>query len=152
MSDRQRGELRRDVRAGKLAGVCAGISDYFGVELWLVRIFVIIGLIFALPLTVTFYCAAWYLLEPKITNAYSNHDLYKSSPKTFSKQSSYSTPDESDIRQVHIKQTVWQAGETPEQALADIRYQFNKLQQRVGDIETHVTSPKFTLERELNRL
>ena len=31
-------ELLRDDRNGKIAGVCAGIADYFGWELWLVRV------------------------------------------------------------------------------------------------------------------
>ena len=31
-------ELLRDDRNGKIAGVCAGLADYFGWELWLVRV------------------------------------------------------------------------------------------------------------------
>jgi phage shock protein C len=31
-------ELYRDPKRGKIAGVCAGLSDYFNMELWLVRI------------------------------------------------------------------------------------------------------------------
>ncbi len=34
-------ELFRDAERGKIAGVCAGISDYFNMELWLVRILVV---------------------------------------------------------------------------------------------------------------
>jgi len=35
---KQKRELLRDDANGKIAGVCAGIADYFGWELWLVRI------------------------------------------------------------------------------------------------------------------
>lgn len=152
MSDRQRGDLRRDVREGKIAGVCAGVADYFGVELWLVRIFAIIALIFAPPPTFIAYCAAWFILDPKINNVYSNGKTYKSAEDVLNQSPRSSTVEAADLRQMQIKQTVWQSGETPKQALADIKYQFNKLQKRVGEIETHVTSPKFTLEREINRL
>ena len=152
MSDRQRGDLRRDVREGKIAGVCAGVADYFGIELWLVRIFAIIALIFAPPPTFIAYCAAWFILGSKINNVYSNGKVYKSADDVLKQRSEYATSDDADLRQMQIKQTVWQAGETPKQAIADIKYQFNKIQQRVVTIETHVTSPKFTLEREINRL
>lgn len=37
----KRRELLRDDRNGKIAGVCAGIADYFGWELWLVRVVVL---------------------------------------------------------------------------------------------------------------
>lgn len=34
-------ELYRDPYNGKIAGVCAGLANYFGLEVWLVRILVI---------------------------------------------------------------------------------------------------------------
>ena len=34
-------ELYRDTQNGKLSGVCAGIANYFGCEVWLIRILVI---------------------------------------------------------------------------------------------------------------
>jgi phage shock protein C len=152
MSDRKRGDLRRDVRAGKVGGVCAGIADYFGVELWLVRIFAIIALIFAPPPTFIAYCAAWFILDPKINNVYSNGKLYESQEDILKDNPKPTKSSDADLQQMKIKQAVWQAGETPKQALADIKYQFTKIQQRVVVMETYVTSPKFTIEREINRL
>ena len=38
---RARGELYRLRREGKIAGVCAGLANYIGAEVWLVRILVI---------------------------------------------------------------------------------------------------------------
>jgi len=34
-------ELYRDPVNGKISGVCAGIANYFGAEVWLIRIVVI---------------------------------------------------------------------------------------------------------------
>ncbi|WP_133152586.1 PspC domain-containing protein, partial [Vibrio sp. 10N.261.52.A1] len=34
-------DLYRDPINGKLSGVCAGLANYFGLEVWLVRIMVI---------------------------------------------------------------------------------------------------------------
>lgn len=36
-------DFRLDKTNGKLAGVCAGISDYFGVDVTLVRILFVVG-------------------------------------------------------------------------------------------------------------
>ena len=36
--------LYRDPQKGKIAGVCAGLADYFGVETWIVRLLAITGL------------------------------------------------------------------------------------------------------------
>jgi phage shock protein C len=36
-----RRELYRDTANGKISGVCAGLANYFGLEIWLVRILVI---------------------------------------------------------------------------------------------------------------
>lgn len=45
--DRSSRQLTRDFRLdkinGKLAGVCAGIADYFGVDVTLVRILFVVG-------------------------------------------------------------------------------------------------------------
>ncbi len=43
-----RKELLRDDRNGKLAGVCAGIADYFGWEVWLVRLIVVTSVLLGL--------------------------------------------------------------------------------------------------------
>ena len=51
-------ELYRDPKRGKLAGVCAGLSDYFNMELWLVRILCITAvLLYGGPLFVVVYIA-----------------------------------------------------------------------------------------------
>ena len=54
--------LYRDPQKGKIAGVCAGLADYFGVETWIVRLLAITGLIFAGFITFTAYIAAWFKL------------------------------------------------------------------------------------------
>jgi phage shock protein C len=45
MSKKRRGELFRDPRQGKIAGICVGVADYFGWETWLVRIFAVSGVL-----------------------------------------------------------------------------------------------------------
>ncbi len=61
--NKRRGELFRNPSRGKIAGVCAGIADYFGWETWLVRILVVSGVLFGMPFLILGYVAAWFILD-----------------------------------------------------------------------------------------
>jgi len=134
----KKGELLRDDENGKIAGVCAGIADYFGWELWLVRIITISafflgggGIVFVL------YIAAWVVLEKK-------SKATKHTAQT--KAAAY------DDKPVELKTRVWQRGESPKQALQHLNHQFNSMELKLRDMERHVTSSRFQLNREFNTL
>lgn len=123
--------LYRDPQRGKIAGVCAGLAEYFGVETWIVRLLAISGLIFAGFITFTAYIAAWFLLDKK--------------PVTLSQE-------DAEFAEVRMKARSWQAGVTPHQALARIGQELDALEPRVQRIEKLVTSKEFTLQREFSKL
>ena len=60
-------KLYRDVRRQRVAGVCAGIARYFGVEVWVVRGMAITGLIFMPSVVIPAYIIA-YVVLPKAPN------------------------------------------------------------------------------------
>ncbi|WP_421199016.1 envelope stress response membrane protein PspC [Aeromonas enteropelogenes] len=124
--------LYRDPRQGKIAGVCAGLADYFGVETWIVRLLAISGLIFAGFITFTAYMAAWFLLDKKPVT------LYEQEEEAFA--------------EVRMKARSWQAGITPHQALGRIHRELDALEPRLQQIEKLVTSKVFTLQREFRKL
>ncbi|MBQ4860997.1 envelope stress response membrane protein PspC [Pseudoalteromonas sp. MMG013] len=127
-------ELYRDPKRGKLAGVCAGLSDYFNMELWLVRIlFITAVLLSGGPLFVVVYIACWFILDKKSD--------YVTSPSTHK-----------DADPIAVKFKVWQKGEPPRQALFDLKERLNRLDDRVQCMETYVTSSEFTVSREINKL
>ncbi|WP_421239938.1 envelope stress response membrane protein PspC [Aeromonas enteropelogenes] len=129
---RERRNLYRDPRQGKIAGVCAGLADYFGVETWIVRLLAISGLIFAGFITFTAYMAAWFLLDKKPVT------LYEQEEEAFA--------------EVRMKARSWQAGITPHQALGRIHRELDALEPRLQQIEKLVTSKEFTLQREFRKL
>jgi len=132
-----RRELLRDDRNGKLAGVCAGIADYFGWEVWLIRLIVVTSVLLGLGgLLPVLYVAAWFILEKKSV-AEARQGV--SEPKF-------------EEKPVEVKTRVWQRGEVPKSALHHLVHQFNGLELRLRDIESHVTSARFQLNRELNKL
>lgn len=57
--------MRRYPGEGWVAGVCAGIADYFGWSVKLIRVLVILALLFSgfFPVGIV-YLALWYLMDP----------------------------------------------------------------------------------------
>ena len=148
MSSKKRGELFRDTEHGKIAGVCAGISDFFGWETWLVRIFFVSALILGSPIVMVIYVAAWFILDKKIDHEESKMHANASDKQTTFGQSQAKTTDES----IKVKSRIWQKGEPPKQAFHDIHRKFKRLESKLISIERYVTSSEFTISREINKL
>lgn len=117
--------LYRDTRRGKVAGVCAGIAGYFGINVTFVRCCALLSLfIFTLPTFIT-YVGAALLLDPL------PDDLYASN-------------EEAEFwRDVRV---------APRGTIHDIRHKFRDIEQRLRGMETYVTSPEFKLDKEIRDL
>lgn len=62
-------KLTRSLKGRMIGGVCAGLADYFDIDVSLVRlIFVGITLITALVPMVIFYLLAWIIIPAKTAN------------------------------------------------------------------------------------
>lgn len=59
---RSRRRLTRDTDDAMLGGVCAGVADYLGVDVTLVRLLTVVGAIFGLGSLVVAYVVAWVLV------------------------------------------------------------------------------------------
>ncbi|MCE2570138.1 envelope stress response membrane protein PspC [Motilimonas eburnea] len=127
--------LYRDPKGGKVAGVCKGLADYFNMEVWLVRIIVISAFLFSFPLAALGYGAAWLMLDKK--------------PEHLAQAE---TEQPQACSHIHVKSKVWQKGELPKQALAEVSVILDKLEGKINHIEKVVTSASFKVNREINRL
>ncbi|MDU0355605.1 envelope stress response membrane protein PspC [Paraglaciecola aquimarina] len=148
--------LYRDPSKGKIAGVCAGIAEYFGMESWLVRILMVSGFfLLAAPFIFFAYIAAWFILEKKPGHlAHQSHQQVFGNKETVNKQAGkgwHNVPDD-EVEKVVVKSKVWQAGELPSQALFDIKQRFDSNENRLRKVETYVTSSEYQLNREINQL
>ena len=154
------GSLHRDPNKGKIAGVCAGIAEYLGMEIWLVRILTLTGFfLLAPPFFFVGYIAAWFILEKKPRGLSTNSREDELTPrnqhneahsKVYSK--GWHNVSEQESEKVMVKSKIWQAGEPPKQAFIDIKQRFTKNENRLRKMETYVTSSEFQLNRELNKL
>ncbi|MFD2166283.1 envelope stress response membrane protein PspC [Thalassotalea euphylliae] len=148
MSGRRKGELYRIPSQGKIAGVCAGIADYFSWETWLIRILVVSGVLFGMPWLVFLYVAAWFILDKKPATAAEA----ESKEHGFTSKKSEPKSDDIDSEPIKVKARIWQAGEPPKQAFHDIRRKFTNMEKQLRTMERYVTSPEFTVSREINKL
>lgn len=125
-------ELYRDPVNGKISGVCAGIANYFGAEVWLIRILVIsAALLGGSFLVLLAYIAMSLMLEKQPAN-------YEQSLKA---------------RQDHkLKSKPWQQGQSPELLLNTLEKDFDVIESKVRNMEAYVTSDAFKVDREFSKL
>ncbi len=124
--------LYRHPHQGRIAGVCAGIADRFGLETWLVRIVAFSALLLSggFIFILLAYLAAWALL-PCLPEQ-SSEPNHASSSK--------------------LKTQTWQAGESPRVVFRELGQQFERLEQRIAVLEQHVVTDVFDLRREIDNL
>ena len=149
MINEQKKELYRDSANGKIAGVCAGLADYFGWETWLIRVLVVSATLFGMQFLILLYIAGWFILDKKPKS------VTQHSKKAFNATSANPNADnEADLvnESIKVKSKVWQAGEPPQQAFYDIKRKFTLLEGQLRSIERYVTSPEYTVSREINKL
>jgi phage shock protein C len=116
----------RDKRNGKIMGVCAGIADYTGFDVTLVRICMIAALFLSSGSVMPIYFIAGWITPTK--------------------------PRELDYHDREERQ-FWQGVRaSPARTARDIRGRFRDLDRRLADIESYVTSENRTLASEIERL
>ncbi|MFG0885628.1 envelope stress response membrane protein PspC [Vibrio sp. CJQ_6] len=125
-------ELYRDPFNGKLTGVCAGIANYFGLEVWLVRILVItVALLGGFALVIIAYLALSLMLEKQ-------PEQYRDSLRS---QQSHT-----------LKSKPWEQGQTAQALLQTLEQDLHQVENRVRHMEAYVTSEAFKVNREFSKL
>ena len=116
----------RDKRNGKFLGVCAGIADYTGFDVTLVRICFIAAIIMGSGAPLLLYFIAAMMTPDK--------------------------PSEFAVADIEEKQ-FWQGVRaSPARTTRDIRSRFKDIDRRLADIESYVTTENRSLAREIDAL
>jgi phage shock protein C len=116
----------RDKRNGKFLGVCAGIADYTGFDVSLVRVCFIAAMFMSGGSILPFYFVAAFVTPTK--------------PHSF----------EGSDRE---EKQFWQGVRaSPARAARDIRSRFKDIDRRLADIESYVTTENRSLAREIEQL
>jgi phage shock protein C len=110
------------------------------------------GVLLGMGWFIVIYIAGWCILDKKpaqpTTTAKSKFQASQS------KAQARESDDEQQVmhESIKVKAKIWQAGEPPKQAFYDIRQKFTVLEKKLRAMEHYVTSPEFTVSREINRL
>jgi phage shock protein C len=116
-----------DKRNRKWLGVCAGIADYTGVDVTLIRVgLVLVTCIGGGPWTIIAYFLINWMANDKPSEFYET-----------------SREDEKFWQTVRAR---------PGASVRDVRAKFRDIDRRIADIETHVTSQNTALAREIDAL
>lgn len=116
----------RDKRNGKLFGICAGIADYTGFDVSLVRVCLLAAMFMSGGGVLPFYFIAAMVTPTK----------------------------PSSLERVDREETqFWQGVRaSPARAARDIRSRFKDIDRRLADIESYVTTENRSLAREIDAL
>jgi phage shock protein C len=117
----------KNKRNAKWMGVCAGIADYTGLDVTLVRIgTVVLTLAGGFPWTLIAYWAAGWAAPDR--------------PRELDSES----PEETKF---------WQGVRaSPRKSIQDVRARFREIDRRMADVETYITSSNSRLEKEIEQL
>ena len=116
----------RDKRNGKFLGVCAGIADYTGLDVTLVRICMIAAIVMGSGAPLLLYFIAAFMVPDK--------------PRQFA----FADTEEKKF---------WQGvRQSPARTTRDISSRLRDVDRRLADIESYVTTENRSLAREIDQL
>ena len=143
-------ELYRDPARGRISGVCAGISDYFGLEVWVVRIIAVSALLFFQWPILLAYGIAYFVMDPKPGSEKHNQSKYKKH-RARAKAERAEKESEADHEKASVQQ-VWKKGGIPGQMMRKTKKRFSDIEKRLQNMESYVTSNQFQLRKEFRDL
>ena len=127
MRSRSFAGLRRIPERGIVAGVCAGIAEYFGWNVKLLRAALVISVLLGAGAMIVVYLILWYVMDPVEADPSaqgSGYDGGGSGP----------------------------SGGARRPSMAEVQMRFERLDARLRGIEECVTDKEFELRRELKKL
>jgi len=131
-------KLRRNKIDGVFGGVCAGLADYFGTDVVIIRIAAVFLFFFLMgPLIIIAYLMMW-IFVPKDKRA-PYHREYREAKKARKK---HKVARKSD-NEARVARTA---------SFRDVKSKFRSLEERLQDLERSVTSKEWRLRREFRDL
>ena len=129
--------LRRDSRRRKIAGVCAGIANYYGAQPWVVRCIALTGLIFLPSIVFPAYWILFFVMgRPR------HGDVQPERP---------AQPDAGADAHAAAA-TELGARISPSRSLRNVQADLMQVELRLRRMEFHVTSGQYDLHKEFNEL
>ena len=150
-SRRRRGwgyNLYRNTRDGKIAGVAAGLADYWDIEHWVARLLWIALFLFTGTLSFWLYVGAWIALAPRSSvQRMASEEVEDADYEEVEIDTEYD-----EIRHQHRPRKVFRYAESAGVRLQRAQDRLDSALRRVEDMESYVTSRRYNLNKEFSRL
>lgn len=118
-------KLYRNRRKGVIGGVCAGLADHLDIDVTLVRFMAVVALFLTLQVAFIVYWVAYFVL----------HD----DPETLTNDKGHL---KSRFRNSYERKAIFNS----------VHDRFTRVEKRIRKLEAYVTSPRFKLSDEIDRL
>lgn len=141
--------LCRDPAHGRIAGVCAGLAQYFGASRTMVRFLAITGLIFAPQLTGVAYLLAWLLLPTR--EELDQSDRWDAGSAA-ARDDLAAERARAQAFDEHLRRAPGDDLDTQRRAARQARERLQRVDERLRTLEAYVTSRRFELDREFGKL
>ena len=137
--------LYKNPDKAKLCGVCSGLSEFFDLETWVVRLIAVSFFLFSGGTAVVAYFVAFFIMDPK-PGSKSNKGCFGNE-----KRRHRSSEDEQRQYKASVKE-VWKKGKAPTETLQKVEESFAKMENKLQSMESYVTSRQYNLNREFSKL
>ena len=140
--------LYRNTRDGRIAGVAAGLADYWDVAPWVVRLLWVGLFLFTGTLALWLYIGAWIALAPRSVQ----RETQDGGPDEFAHDDSELEMEYDERRHHYRPRKVFRYSDSSTVRLRRARERLDAALRRVEAMESYVTSRKYSLNREFSRL
>ena len=140
--------IYRNTREGKIAGVAAGLADYWDIAPWVMRLMWVGAFLFTGTLALWMYIAAWILMAPRPTRRSADGSYYQEP-----EYAEVEVEMEYDERHHDYRpRKVFRYSDSSSVRLRRARDRLDTALRRVEGMESYVTSRQYELNKEFSRL
>jgi phage shock protein C len=149
ISDRR---LCRIPSRGRIAGVCAGLAEYFSVSTTMMRFAAVTALIFAPQITLIAYLLAIFLMPTREAVDAENR-LLDDGDGDFEQHMAEERRRQREFdRSLHGSEADTQSLDDRRRLVRQARERLARIEARIQGLERYVTSPRFELDNEIKQL
>lgn len=152
--------LYRNTREGKISGVSAGLADHWDIEAWVVRIIWVGLFLFTGTLAFWAYVGLWVFMAPRPRRVgFDRPEGISRREREFAEELAPDEYEEMDVemeydehRHQYRPRKVFRYSDSASVRLQRARDRLDSALRRVEDVESYVTSRRYTLNKEFSKL
>ena len=143
---RERRKLYKDPDRAKICGVCAGLAEYFGLEVWVVRIIAVSLLLFVNGAVLIAYIVLCLVLDPKPGHVRTRGCFGAEKRRHREREQDDARPYRPTVKDV------WKSGTSPKDLFSQVEDKFSVIEKKLQKLESYVTSNQFNLDQEFKKM